>query len=166
MGNGFFYFNIIYCCFPNKDAQKGDINIDNIQYVNNKTNNINTQNILEEEIQNKNEQKLISTKSKQSSGSDSFNKIKQKVSEDKCSNKGQITLKANNLLKNNLLQNNLNNSTKNSLEDNLNIKIKIILEKKLFSNDTIENHFMEIIKKENRVLYIFISIYEKKYKRG
>ena len=138
MGNGFFHFNIIYCCIPNKDTQKDDVNIDNSQYVNIKTNNINTQNIIEEEIQNKNDQKLISTKSKQSSGSDSFNKIKQKVGEDKCPNKDQITLKANNLLKNNLLQNNLNNSTKNSLEDNLNIKTKIILEGELFSNEKIE----------------------------
>jgi hypothetical protein len=134
MGNGI-YFRVINCCNTNRDLKKNDINIDNSQNGNYKSNNINTQNIIEEDTQNKNDKKIIVTKSKQSSGSDSFNKQKE-------NNNPQMN--NSNLMKN-LLQNNINNSTKNSIEEykyknNNNNKIitKSILAGELFSDDKIE----------------------------
>ena len=132
MGNGI-YFKITNCCTPNKEVKKNDINIENSQLGNYQSNNLNTQNIIEEESQNKFDKKVIVNKSKQSSGSDSFNKLKY-------NNNPQMN---NSNLKKSVFQNNLYNSTKNSLEeykykDNNNIKTKLILEGELFSNEKIE----------------------------
>ena len=77
MGNGVF-LKMAGCCHSNKLLQNGDINIEKNQYLNSKLINLNNPNINEEEIQNKNDQKIITTKSKQSSGSISLNKVKQK----------------------------------------------------------------------------------------
>ncbi len=132
MGNGI-YYKIINCCNPNKQLQKGDVNIENSQLGNYQTNNLNTQNMIEEETQNKIDKKIIVTKSKHSSGSDSFKKQKYN---------NNPKMNNSNLMKN-IVQNNINNSTKNSIEeykykDNENIKIKLILEGDLFSNEKIE----------------------------
>lgn len=113
---------MIECCHMNKSTQNGDIDIDknnlkNNQYINYKTNNINNQILTEDEIQNKKDQKLIDTKSKQSSGSGSFNKIKQIFAGENMSNKdpnlsvcnNTYQMNNSNFVKNNLVQNNLNN---------------------------------------------------------
>ena len=132
MGNGIF-FRTINCCTSNKDLQKHDINIDNSQYDNYKINNLNTQNIIEEEAQKKYNNIKSVTKSKKSSGSDSFNKQKD----------NNNPLMNNSNLKKSLFQNDINNSTKNSIEEykfkeNKKTVTKLILEGELFSNDKIE----------------------------
>ena len=113
---------MIECCHMNKSTQNGDIDIDknnlkNNQYINYKVININNQILTEDEIQNKKDQKLIDTKSKQSSGSGSFNKIKQIFVGENMSNKdpnlsvcnNTYQMNNSNFVKNNLVQNNLNN---------------------------------------------------------
>ena len=74
MGNGV-YFKMIGCCNTNKNLNDADINVDgnikDINYINYKNN----QYINEDEIQNKNDPKIIATKSKQSSRSGSQNKV-------------------------------------------------------------------------------------------
>jgi hypothetical protein len=121
MGNGV-YFKMIECCHMNKSTQNGDIDIDknnlkNNQYINYKVINIHNQILTEDEIQNKKDQKLIDTKSKQSSGSGSFNKIRQIFAGENMSNKdpnlsvcnNTYQMNNSNFVKNNLVQNNLNN---------------------------------------------------------
>ena len=117
---------MIECCHMNKSTQNGDIDIDknnlknhlkNNQYINYKGININNQILTEDEIQNKKDQKLIDTKSKQSSGSGSFNKIRQIFAGENMSNKdpnlsvcnNTYQMNNSNFVKNNLVQNNLNN---------------------------------------------------------
>ena len=74
MGNGV-YFKMLGCCQQNRNVQGGDLDVDKnslkIAYLKN------TSNICNEEETHKKEQKIISTKSKQSSGSGSYNKGKQ-----------------------------------------------------------------------------------------
>lgn len=114
---------MIECCHMNKNTQNGDIDIDknnlkNNQYINYKSININKQILTEDEIQSKKDQKLIETKSKQSSGSGSFNKIKQIFAGENMSNKdpnlsvcnNTYQMNNSNFVKNNLVQNNLNNN--------------------------------------------------------
>ena len=113
---------MIECCHMNKSTQNGDIDIDknnlkNNQYINYKVINIHNQILTEDEIQNKKDQKLIDTKSKQSSGSGSFNKIRQIFAGENMSNKdpnlsvcnNTYQMNNSNFVKNNLVQNNLNN---------------------------------------------------------
>ena len=131
MGNGV-YFKLIGCCNPNKNIQNGDIDIDknnlrNSNYINYKKNNINNQFLTEDEVQNKKDQKIIATKSKQSSGSGSLNKIKHIFGGENMSNKdpnqsicnNTFQINNSNLMKNNLIQNNLNNNKyyNNSIDD-------------------------------------------------
>ena len=172
MGNGV-YFKMIGCCHQNKNLQNGEIevennNLRNISYNNSQNKNLTNKYILEEEIQNKKDQKIIVTKSKISSGSGSINKAKQVLIYENSSNKdpnlsicnNTFQMNNSNFMKNNLIQNNLNNSRsfnpidelrhKNSiinynkigspsLKDNLiDIKTKLILIGDLFSNETIE----------------------------
>ena len=155
MGNGVIP---IICCNTNKDLQNGDINIENNQTIKYKLNKLN---INKEEIQNKNEQNMVTTKSKQSSVSLSINKGKKNFSGDNYSNKDPNTsicnntfkLNNSNLIKNNLVQNNINNGNKycsnNPLDEfryknslinngNIDIKTKLILTGELFSNKNIE----------------------------
>ena len=113
---------MIECCHMNKSTQNGDIDIDknnlkNNKYINYKVINIHNQILTEDEIQNKKDQKLIDTKSKQSSGSGSFNKIRQIFAGENMSNKdpnlsvcnNTYQMNNSNFVKNNLVQNNLNN---------------------------------------------------------
>ena len=172
MGNGV-YFKMIGCCHQNKNLQNGEIevennNLRNISYNNSQNKNLTNKYILEEEIQNKKDQKIIVTKSKISSGSGSINKAKQVLIYENSSNKdpnlsicnNTFQMNNSNFMKNNLIQNNLNKSRsfnpidelrhKNSiinynkiwnpsLKDNLiDIKTKLILIGDLFSNETIE----------------------------
>ena len=160
MGNGVFP-KMIICCKTNRDLQNGDINIEKNQTIKYKLNKLNNQNINKEEIQNKNEQNMVTTKSKQSSVSLSINKGKKYFSGDNYSNKDPNTsicnntfkLNNSNFIKNNLVQNNINNSNKycsnNPLDElryknslinngNIDIKTKLILTGELFSNKNIE----------------------------
>jgi hypothetical protein len=165
MGNGV-YFKMIRCCYTNKNLNDADINVDgnikDINYINYKNN----QYINEDEIQNKNDPKIIATKSKQSSRSGSQNKVKQNG--ENSSNKDQnlslcnntMQINNSNLIKNNLIQNNLYNNRYNyndqneenryknsvinynkndNIKDNyIDIKTKLLLFGELFSNEIIE----------------------------
>ena len=165
MGNGV-YFKMIRCCYTNKNLNDADINVDgnikDIKYINYKNN----QYINEDEIQNKNDPKIIATKSKQSSRSGSQNKVKQNG--ENLSNKDQnislcnntMQINNSNLTKNNLIQNNLYNNRYNyndqneenryknsvinynkndNIKDNyIDIKTKLLLFGELFSNEIIE----------------------------
>ena len=162
MGNGIIN-KMIKCCNSNKDLQDGDINIENNTIINYKLSDSNNQNINEEENQHKNDQKMITTKSKQSSGSLSLNKGKKIFIGDNNSNKdpnvsicnNTFKLNNSNFIKNNLVQNNINNNNKfysnnpieelrydNSLTNcnniNIDIKTKLILTGDLFLNKSLE----------------------------
>ena len=162
MGNGIIN-KMIKCCNSNKDLQDGDINIENNKIINYKLSDSNNQNINEEENQHKNDQKMITTKSKQSSGSLSLNKGKKIFIGDNNSNKdpnvsicnNTFKLNNSNFIKNNLVQNNINNNNKfysnnpieelrydNSLTNcnniNIDIKTKLILTGDLFLNKSLE----------------------------
>lgn len=160
MGNGIF-LKMAGCCHYNKLLQNGDINIKKNQYYNSKIINLNKPNINEKEIQNKNDQKIITPESKQSSGSISLNKVKQIYTGDNNSNKdpnisicnNTFKLNNSNLIKNNLIQNNYINNcnkkysnnpidelgNKSSIINNFfDIKTKLILSGDLFSNQIIE----------------------------
>ena len=155
MGNGVI-LKMIKCCNSNKDLKNGDINIENNLIISYKLNN---QNINKEEIQNRNDQNVVTTK--HSSGSLSLNKGKKNFSGDNNSNKepnvsicyNTFKLSNSNLIKNNLVQNNINKNNKyfpnNPLDElrlkdstinnnNIDIKTKLILTGELFSNKSIE----------------------------
>lgn len=170
MGNGV-YFKLIGCCQTDKNLKNVDIDIDgnikNMNYIKYK-NNLNKQHTNEDEAQNKNDPKIIATKSKQSSRSGSQNKVRQIYAGDNSSNKDpnislcNNTLQMNNssLMKNNLIQNNLCkmrflnnnpideiryinpiNNTNNNKDINgksIDIKTKLVLFGELFSNEQIE----------------------------
>ena len=170
MGNGV-YFKMLGCCHQNKNLQGGDINIGN-DYFKNTNNQYNT----EEESPNKKDQKITSTKSKQSSGSGSSNKPKQVYIYENTSNKEQNisicnnTMQMNNshLNKNNLIKSNHNRTSinkycNNNLIDELkykassitnnriiNSKLQDILvdikTKLLLTGDLFSNHILEINK--------------------
>ena len=174
MGNGV-YFKMIGCCNPNKDSQKADVYIDkyldqNNHYIDYKDNHIinNKLNIKEIETRNKNENKIIFTKSKHSSGSGSIGKAKQIYNGENTSSNNNpnasicnntLQMNNSNFFKNNLISNNLNNKCNinpidelrhkssiinfskynSNLKDNiLEIKTKLFLNGDLFGNKTIE----------------------------
>ena len=162
MGNGVIN-KMIKCCNSKKDLQDGEISIEKNTIINYKLSDSNNQNINEEENQHKNDQKVITTKSKQSSGSLSLNKGKKLFMGDNNSNKdpnvsiciNTFKLNNSNLIKNNLVQNNINNNNKfysnnpieemrykNSLANcndiNIDMKTKLILTGDLFSNKSLE----------------------------
>ena len=110
MGNGV-YFKMLGCCQQNRNVQGGDLDVDKnslkIAYLKN------TNNLCNEEETHKKEQKIISTKSKQSSGSGSYNKGKQIYIYENSSNKDQ-----NMSIYNNTMQMNNSNLVKNNLTNN------------------------------------------------
>ena len=63
MGNGVIN-KMIKCCNSKKDLQDGEISIEKNTIINYKLSDSNNQNINEEENQHKNDQKVITTKSK------------------------------------------------------------------------------------------------------
>ena len=170
MGNGV-YFKIMGCCQTDKDLKNVDIDVDgnikNLKYIKYK-NDLNKQHTNEDEAQNKNDPKIIATKSKQSSRSGSQNKVKQFNAGENSSNKdpnlslcnNTFQMNNSNLFKNNLIQNNLyklkfcnnkpidevryinsmdNTNNKNSTNDySIDIKTKLVLFGDLFSNEKIE----------------------------
>jgi hypothetical protein len=162
MGNGVIN-KMIKCCNSKKDLQDGEISIEKNTIINYKLSDSNNQNINEEENQHKNDQKVITTKSKQSSVSLSLNKGKKLFMGDNNSNKdpnvsiciNTFKLNNSNLIKNNLVQNNINNNNKfysnNPIEEmryknslvncndiNIDMKTKLILTGDLFSNKSLE----------------------------
>ena len=68
MGNGA-YFNLMRCCNANKDLQNGDIYLTKNGGNNQYNEYSNQKKINENDAQNKTDEKIIQTKSKQSSGS-------------------------------------------------------------------------------------------------
>jgi hypothetical protein len=162
MGNGVIN-KMIKCCNSKKDLQDGEISIEKNTIINYKLSDSNNQNINEEENQHKNDQKVITTKSKHSSVSLSLNKGKKLFMGDNNSNKdpnvsicnNTFKLNNSNFIKNNLIQNNINNNNKfysnnpieemrykNSLANcndiNIDMKTKLILTGDLFSNKSLE----------------------------
>jgi len=167
MGNAA-YFHLMRYCSSNKDLQNGDIYITksggNSQYIESS----NQKKINEKESPNKIDEKIIQTKSKQSSGS-SIIKTKQIYAVENTSSNinpnvsisnNTCQMNNSNIFKNNLVQNNLNNNVsninlidemrhKNSViifnkytsklkEYSIDIKTKLLLTGELFSNQKIE----------------------------
>ena len=170
MGNGV-YSKIMGCCQSDKGLKNVDVDIDgnikNMNYIKCK-NNLNKQHTNEDEVQNKNDPKIIATKSKQSSRSGSQNKIKLFLVGENSSNKdpnislcnNTFQMNNSNLIKNNLIQNNLcknrfynnnpideiryinsiitTNNKNNINHHSIDIKTKLVLFGDLFSNEKIE----------------------------
>ena len=107
MGNGV-YFKMFGCCQQERNLQGGDLYVDKNSLKN--TLLINANNLCNEEETHKKDQKIISTKSKQSSGSGSYNKGKQIYIYENSSNKDQ-----NMSICNNTMQMNNSNLKKNNL---------------------------------------------------
>ena len=162
---------MVGCCDQNQSQKNKDVeieknNIKNISFLNSNNKNIKSQYIVEEENQNKNHPKVIATKSNQSSGSESLNKVKCAYPNENVSNKDQNISICNNTLQmnnSNFIKKNLNNNAKpynyniinelrhknsiinynkigniNLKENIFDIKTKIIFFGDLFSNDIIE----------------------------
>ena len=156
MGNGV-YFKMIGCCDQNKNQNNMDIeieknNIKNSSCINYKNKHLNSQYITEEENQNKNHPIVIATKSNQSSGSESLNKVKRIYANENSSNKEQnisicnntFQMNNSNFLKNNLNRNNLNNNPKSynyNLIDELRHKNSIINYNKIGNVNIKDNCF-------------------------
>ena len=169
MGNGILN-KFIGCCQKGKTIPNQDIDIEKNSLKNNcfthyKINKLNNHNKTEGEIHNKNEQKIVVTKSKQSTGSGSIMKMKQLYCGDNnsikdpnisvCNNTFNINNSnfiKNNIIQKNLAQNNLCKKTNNTTADFRSskkiinefkktlkeIKTKLVLSGILFSNDIIE----------------------------
>ena len=129
-------------------------NIKNSSCINYKNKHLNSQYITDEENQNKNHPIVIATKSNQSSGSESLNKVKRIYANENSSNKEQnisicnntFQMNNSNFLKNNLNRNNLNNNPKSynyNLIDELRHKNSIINYNKI-GNVNIKDNFFDI----------------------
>ncbi len=167
MGNGA-YFNLMRCCNANKDLQNGDIYLTKNGGNNQYNEYSNQKKINENDAQNKTDEKIVQTKSKQSSGS-SIIKTKQIYAVENTSSNinpnvsisnNTYQMNNSNIFKNNLVQNNLNNNASNmnpideirhknsviifnkytsKLKDySIDIKTKLLLSGDLFSNQKVE----------------------------
>lgn len=150
MGNGA-YFNLMRCCNPNKEIQNGDIYITKSGGNNQSIEYSNQKKINEKYAQNnKIDEKIIQTKSKQSSGS-SIIKTKQiyvventssNINANASINNNSYQMSNSNIFKNNLVQNNLNNNNTSNMNpiDEIRHKHSVIIFNKYtkikdYSND-------------------------------
>ena len=144
MGNGV-YFKMIGCCHSNKNLKNKDIDIvENLKNYINFKNKLDEQHINEYEVHNKNEAKIIETKSKKSSRSESQNKVKQIG--DNSSNIQNISICNNTFQMNNsnLIKNNL---VKKKAESNI-----------FFFNNPIDDIRFKNVKFNNNLRDIYIDI--------